>query len=265
MSESIPFIAPKIASVLASAGITAPAVIGVGGAALAGGLGLYWLFNSNNPDRMSSEKNQEEKPQKLQTKEIQEQKPWYSRAWDWTRDTGHLVGCCLQDWLSTQSPECAAFRQKAKNDKGIYAWFANLTSWSKGLLLGGVSLAVVIPLISLAFSRYATGSTTYVQPSVKPEIKPEIKPEFKPEFKNEIKPQIKPQINPTFNLDYEPEYEPDYNPNLLQNYVPTINVNTGKQQPPQIIIQPRGTVFVPYERGEKYSHKIKGPYDWLFE
>ena len=121
---------------------------------------------------------------------------------------------------------------------------------------------LLIPLIKIAFDRYArTGNMSVVQPEIKPEIKPTINPEIKPEFKNEIKPEIKPE----FNLNYEPGYDPDYNPNLLQNYVPTINVNTAKLQPPQIVIQPKGTVFVPYEEGKKYTRKNHGYYDWLFE
>ena len=254
--------------------------------ATAVGLGLKSLFSSNDPERMSTEKNQEVKREFEQNRptnvnksmfqhELEQNRPtnvnksMFQRAKDWGSDTGYLVKCVLQDWFSEQSPECAAFRQRAKNDGGIYSKIANLSWWAKGLLIGGVSLAVVIPMIKIAFDRYArTGNMTVVTPQIKPDIKPdirpEIKPEIKPEFKNEIKPEIKPQINPNFNLDYEPGYDPDYNPNLLQNYVPTINVNTTKERP-QIVIQPRGAVFVPYEPGEKYSHKIKGPYDWLFE
>lgn len=246
-----------------------PAVLGIAGVT-AVGLGLKSLFSSNNPDRMNSENPIEtlteptnnstitSTPENIQSNE----KSVFQRAGDWVADTGRLTWCVLTDWFSEQSPECAAFQQRAKNDKGIYAKLTSLTSWAKGLLIGGVALTVVIPLLKLAFDRYArTGHMSVVQPEIKPDIKPEIKPNINPEFKNEIKPEIKPE----FNLDYEPNYDPDYNPNLLQNYVPTINVNTAKQPAPQIVIQPRGTVFVPYENGKKFTRKLHHEYDWLFE
>ena len=257
--------------------------LGVAGVAAGAGLGLYYLMNSNNPDRMNSN---------ISTDAIIEPKPDYNniefeknrpnlknptllqRGTKWGSDTGYLVKCVLQDWFSTQSPECAAFRQRAKNDNGIYNWFTKLAWWTKSLLLGGVSLVVIVPLLKWYFNRYAeSGETTLITPEIKPDIKPdfknenksEIKPNINTEIKPEIKPNINPEINPQFNLDYEPNYDPDYNPNLLQNYVPTINVNTAKQPAPQIVIQPKGTVFVPYEEGKKFTRKLHNEYDWLFE
>ena len=240
-------------------GYLLPATVGIAGVTAAG-LGLKHLFSSNNPERMSTEKPINHEIEQNRPNNIN--KSLFQQAKDWSSDTGYLIRCVLQDWFSEQSPECAAFRQRAKSDGGIYAKFANLSSWTKGMLIGGASLLLLIPLIKIAFDRYArTGNMSVVQPEIKPEIKPTINPEIKPEFKNEIKPEIKPE----FNLNYEPGYDPDYNPNLLQNYVPTINVNTAKPQPPQIVIQPKGTVFVPYEEGKKYTRKNHGYYDWLFE
>ena len=217
----------------------------------AAGLGLYSLINSNNPARMSTEMPSKDQLNSMDELFNNENKSWYKKAWDWTTVTGNLIGCALRDWFSEQSPACAAFRQRAKNDGGIYSKLTSLSSWAKGLLVGGLSLGVVIPLIKLAFDRYARTGNMNV-------IKPQIKPEIKPNFNNKVEPK--------FELDYEPNYDPDYNPNLLQNYVPTINVNTTKQQP-QIIVQPRGTVFVEYEPGYKSVPKIKNKtqYDWLFE
>ena len=67
---------------------------------------------------------------------------------------------------------------------------------------------------------------------------------------------------------FEPEidHDEDYNPNLMQNYVPTINVNTNKEQP-QIVISPSVPIYVPYEPGYKQKPKIKpkNPYNWIWE
>ena len=248
MGEKLIAIPSSSGGILFTYGV--PVALGLTGLTAAG-LGLKSLLNSNNPDRMSTEMPSDEKLKSVDELFSKENKSLLKQAWDWTTITGNLIGCTLRDWFSEQSPECAAFRQRAKNDGGIYSQLTSLTSWTKGLLIGGVSLAVVIPLIKLAFDRYArTGNMNVIQP--------EIKPEIKPNFNNKVEPK--------FELDYEPNYDPDYNPNLLQNYVPTINVNTTKQQP-QIIIQPRGTVFVEYEPGYKSVPKIKNKtqYDWLFE
>ena len=268
MGEKLIAIPSSSGGILFTYGV--PVALGLTGLTAAG-LGLKSLLNSNNPVRMSTEMPSDEKLKSMDELFSKENKSLLKQAWDWTTITGNLIGCTLRDWFSEQSPECAAFRQRAKNDGGIYSQLTSLTSWTKGLLIGGVSLAVVIPLIKLAFDRYArTGTMNVVQPKIKPEIKPEFNPEIKPEFKNEVKPEVKPEfkneVNPNFKLDYDPDYDPDYNPNLLQNYVPTINVNTTKQQP-QMLVQPRGTVFVEYEPGYKSVPKIKNKtqYDWLFE
>ena len=167
MSESIPIVKAAAAT---AGGIDFPLLFLGAGAVASLGLGLNWLIKSNNPERMSTEK--QEINTEINTPWYKKPVEWYNNAMDWTTDTGRLIGCCLQDWFSEQSPECAAFRQRAKSDGGIYAKFANLSSWTKGMLIGGASLLLLIPLIKIAFDRYArTGNMSVVQPEIKPEIK----------------------------------------------------------------------------------------------
>ena len=125
------------------------------------------------------------------------------------------------------------------------AW-NNLTFTIKTLMLSGVALASIIPLLKLFFDvlskRSAASAVGYVNPNIK----------IEPHNENKFEPEI--------------DHDEDYNPNLMQNYVPTINVNTNKEQP-QIVISPSVPIYVPYEPGYKQKPKInpKNPYNWIWE
>ena len=228
------------------------------------GLGLKNLFSSNNPERMATENNSTstETPSKPKSKQ-----GFWGNSYDY-------VKCTLQEWLSEGTDECAAFLHRSKKEPGIGSWFGSLASTVQTLLIAGFTLPVVTFLLKGLFDRYAsTGSMTTIQPTIAPQIQPNIDPRIDPNINPTINPTINPEINPKINPTINPnitsnvdnEYEPDYNPNLMQNYVTTINVMRENKQP-QIVIQPKGHVFVPYEPGYKSKPKIKNKniYSWLY-
>ena len=239
------------------------------------GFGLNHLLRSNNPQRMSTENIESNVVEPTIINPTNNSKPTSS----WWGNTWHFTKCTLQEWFSEGSDECAAFLHRSKNATGIGSWFSSLSSTVKTLLIAGVSIPVVVYLLKSAFDIYARtgrmtvpGNTSVVKPEIKPTINPQIDPHINPTINPQIDPHINPTINPKINPQINPniisdidnEYEPDYNPNLMQNYVPTINVMRENKQP-QIVIQPKGHVFVPYEPGYKSKPKIKNKnsYSWL--